>query len=373
MKKVLTTILVIIFAGLLTSGYLIFERYRKNPLQGFPYPYEFQNSATAYTPEAPILIVGDRMGDYLAKFKVDLAAVISKSLAKPIKIESMARPAHGLHRTLHELQSLTQWPQIVIYQGGSEEFSEVKFDDEQTQVIRENFRRYSDDRIETAITLAPWVSRLIYEPMSRVKLEENPKVMNEIPEADYLKRLDTEILLFEQQLIQMVNLSKDRGSLLILVTTPINLEIAPKRVCSFTLTVEIEKEIMDLKALIEKADIKTAYATSSKLIELNAGNAELYFLHGQIAKSMGRFDEATASFLKASSFDCEPWRATEVHNSIIRKVAKAHQVMLFDFSRFVQTDWAQNTVFFDEIFAQNLYYEKGVEQLGLVIKEILKL
>jgi hypothetical protein len=54
-------------------------------------------------------------------------------------------------------------------------------------------------------------------------------------------------------------------------------------------------------------------------------------------------------------------------------VAKSHQVMLFDLARFIEADWGNNTTFFDELYAQNLYYEKGVNQLGLAIKEILKL
>jgi hypothetical protein len=373
LKKVLTTLFLLVLATLLTGGYLILERYQKNTLQLFPYPYEFQNSAVAFTPDAPILIAGDRMAEYFAKFRAELADVISKDLAKPIKIQSVAKSGHGLHRTLHELHSLTQWPQIVIYQGGSEEFNEIKFDPTQTPLIKKNFKLYADDRVETAIMLFHWVSRIIYEPMNKMKLSEAPTLLAEIQEQDYLRRLDTEILLFEQQLIQLVNLSKDRNSLLILTTTPINLDIEPKRVCTITMTPELEKEIDDLKILVARDDFKAAYTKAGKLIQQNAGNALIFYLHGQSAKRLGQLEEARNSLLQASAFDCDPWRATEVQNTIIRRVAKAHQVMLFDLARFIEADWGNNTTFFDELFAQNLYYERGVNQLGLAIKEILKL
>jgi hypothetical protein len=88
---------------------------------------------------------------------------------------------------------------------------------------------------------------------------------------------------------------------------------------------------------------------------------------------MGNIDEAIPALLSASAYDCEPWRATEVQNSIIRKVAKNQQVILFDFAKLLDQEYTNNTTFFDETHPQNLYYEQGMEQLGLVIKNILKL
>ena len=122
MKKVISTILVLFGFGMLTVGYLVFQRYQQNPEQIFPYPYKFKAPATPLKLDAPILIVGDRMGAYFAKFSSELSANISVNLSKPIKIQSIASQGRGIHRTLHELKSLVQWPQIVLYQGASEEF-----------------------------------------------------------------------------------------------------------------------------------------------------------------------------------------------------------------------------------------------------------
>lgn len=373
MKKVLSFILISLSVLILTGGFFVFKRYQENPLQVFPYPYQFEVSAPAIKLDAPILIVGDRMGSYFAKFKTELAATISQNLTKPIQIQTLARDNFGLHRTLHQLKGLTQWPQIVIYQGASEEFLETKFEISETKTISLNFKRYQDERIQTFLILYPWLSRLVYEPMKRTRLPEVPKLKEEISEAEYLKSLETELLLFEQQLIQMVDLSKDRGSLLILTTTPINLDIPPKRICQFTTVLELEKEILGLEQLMKAGNFKSAFQSSSKLIKQYTGNAKLYFLHGQIARKLNKIDQGKNSILESSAYDCMPWRANEVHNSIIRKVARQKQVPLFDFSLLVTKEWAVNTTYFDEIHPQNIYYERGMQQLGLVIKNILKL
>ncbi len=373
MKKVLSFILISIVIGVITGGFLVLDRYRRNPEQIVPYPYEFATEAPAIKLEAPILIAGDRMGAHFAKFKEELANTISVNLSNNIKIQSMAKPGHGLHRTLHELRSLSQWPQILIYQGGSEEFRERKFELSSIPKISTNFKRYQDDKIETFLILYPWLSRLVYEPMNRTQLPDSPKLLEDVTQKEYLKRLETELLLYEQLLIQLANTSKARGSLLILTTTPINLDILPREVCDFTSNLEIEKEILDLRALLKAKNPKTAYARSSKLIKRFTGNAGLLFIHGQISQRLGLIDEARISLREASAYDCNPWRTTEVYNSIIRKVARDQQVILFDFAKLVEREFGKGPTFFDEIYAQNLFYERGMQQLGLVIKAILKL
>lgn len=373
MKKVLSLLLILIIGGIVTAGFFVFERYQKNPEQILPYPYTFKETAPAIKLDAPILIAGDRMGFYFGKFHTQLAETISVNLAKPIKIQTIAKPGYGLHRTLHELKSLTQWPQILIYQGGSEEFSETKFVQTEIPKITKNFEFYSDDRVETFLILYPWLSKIVYEPIKRVVLGVKPEE-EEIPtEEIYLKRLETELLLYKQELIQLVAQSKDRNTLLVLTTTPINLDQPPHKVCEFTTTPDIEAEILGLRDLLKANDPKAAYTKSAKLIQQYTGNAELLFIHGQISKRLGNIEEARNTLLEASAYDCEPWRVTEVQNSIIRDVAKEHQILLFDFAKLVEKDFAINTTFFDEIHPQNLYYDKGMQQLGLVIKSILKL
>jgi hypothetical protein len=373
MKKILSILATVAFLAILTGGYLAFDRWKKNPEQIVPYPYDFVSKALPIKLDAPILIAGDRMGAYFARFKTELAETISQNLDNVIKIQSLAAEGQGLHRTLHQLKSLEQWPQILIYQGGSEEFAESKFEITEIKKISANFKIYQDDRIHTLMILYPWVSRLIYEPMRRTHLAPKPSLLAELPEKTYLQRLETELLLFEQQLTQLVALSRDRNSLLILTTTPINLDVPPKSVCSFSTNTEIEKAVLELNELVKKGDWKTAYQKATKYTMLYPGNAQLFHLEGVVEKNLGKTQEGVNSMLQASSYECTSWRATEVQNSIIRKVASSQQVLLFDFSRMVEREWTNNVTFFDELHPQNIYYEKGMNQLGLVIKKILKL
>jgi hypothetical protein len=372
-KKILSFLMFLVLAVVVTGGYLVFDRFQNNPEQILPFPYAFTEEAPALKLDAPILIVGDRMGHYFGKFSAVLAETISQNLAKPIKVQTIATPGNGLHRTLHELKSLVQWPQILIYQGGSEEFSEEKFIPTEISKISQNFKRLADDRIETFLILYPALSRIVYEPLKRVKLGPVPVPVEEISEEDYLKRLETQLLLYEQELLQMISLSKDRNSLLILTTTPINLDEPPRKICEFTRNTDIDAEILSVRDLIKADNPKAAYTKSSKLITQFSGNSELLFIHGQIAKRLGNKEEAVNTLLEASAYDCSPWRATELQNSIIRKLAKDHQVLLFDFAKLTEKEYGSNPTFFDEIHPQNLYYDKGMEQLGLVIKSILKL
>ncbi|MES2526031.1 MAG: hypothetical protein V4598_03055 [Bdellovibrionota bacterium] len=373
MKKLLSILVTIAAVAILSGGYLVFSRWSKNPEQIVPYPYDFSARAPAVKLDAPILIVGDRMAAYMARFKTELAATISQNLDNVIKIQSLAAEGQGLHRTLHQLKSLEQWPQILIYQGGSEEFAESKFEVSEIKKISANFKLYQDDRLHTFMILYPWLSRIIYEPMKRIHLPAEPVLLAELPEKDYLQRLETELLLYEQLLIQLVAQARDRGSLLILSTTPINLDTPPKSVCSFSTNMDVEKAVVELQELVKKEDWKTAYQKATKFTMQFPGNAQLFHLEGIVEKNLGKTQEGINSALQASSYECTSWRVTEVQNSIIRKVATAQKVLLFDFSRMVEREWTTNTTFFDELHPQNIYYDKGLNQLGLVIRKILKL
>jgi tetratricopeptide (TPR) repeat protein len=373
LKKVLSVFLSILLVIVVSGGIFVWWRSSKNPEQVFPYPYKFSKEAPGIKLDAPILIVGDRMGAYLAKFQAELSATISQDLTKNIRVQTLARENWPIHRTLHDLKSLSQWPQILIYQGGSEEFLENKFETTEIKKILTNIHRYNDDRLQTLLILWPWFSRVLYEPVKLVPLQEELVKTTLTDETSYLKRLEMEMLLYEEQLTQLVNQSRDRNSLLILTTVPLNLDSKPRRACSFTTTNDVEKEIQNIEAMMVAENFKEAYARASKAALLYSGNAKLFYLYGQVSAKFGKLPEARDALLKATAYDCEPWRSSEMMNMIIRRVANKQQVLIFDFALMTQKDWPDSVTFFDDIYPQNLYYEKGMKQLGLVIKNILKL
>ncbi len=313
------------------------------------------------------------MGEYFGKFKNELSAQISVNLDKPIETASIAKSGKGIHRTIHELKSLTKWPQIIIYQGGSEEFLEPKFLDSEMSLIKKNFSLFQDDRIETLLFLYPEISRLLYHPIKKIYLSKEVSPTPPYEEKNYLNRLELELKLFEQHLIELINLSRDRNALIILTTTPFNLDISPQKTCSISTSDIIENKILEIREELKLKNPKSAYQKSKTLLSSSIGNASVYYLHGQIAKRLGKMEEAIEYLIKSSIYDCHPWRSNEVMNSIIRKVAQDERVLLFDFAQLLERNYNHNITFFDEIYPQSLYYEQGIKQLALVIKSILKL
>lgn len=364
-----------VIVGLIAGGLWVGRRLIANPKGLVPLPYAFTPSTVAIRPEAPILLVGDRVGARFALFKEALALNTSTGLSKPIRIQSLARDGEGLHRTLHQLNSLQSWPQVLIYHGGSQEFSESKFLTDQIPGIQRNFRRYHDDRALTAMMLWPFLSRLIYEPITRVKLNDtlNFNSKQNFSDTEFQQRLEITYRLYELELNQLVIKARDNKALLILMTTPVNIDTPPKKTCSNAQSGAIAKEVREIRELIRQQDYKSALTRSQTLKDTTMANAEVLYLHGQIAFRNGLRNEAIESLRLAAVFDCQGHRANEVTNSIIRKVAKEQRVTLFDFAALVEKDWNRNVTFFDETYAQDLYYEKAAQYLAVVLKRVLKL
>jgi hypothetical protein len=96
-------------------------------------------------------------------------------------------------------------------------------------------------------------------------------------------------------------------------------------------------------------------------------------MHGQIAKSLAKRQEAKNSLEIAASLDCKNYRSTPIYNSILKKVANESGTLVFDFHELVYSSWGKNVLFESEIYPQNLYYQKLVNILSIKIKKVLKL
>ncbi len=121
MKKL---ILLLIFAPCAAATSYLYYQYSNNPTSQVPYPYSFSapnNDSAKVTKakiEAPILIIGDRMGKRFASFSKFMADQISVNLSTPIKIKTLATNGEGIHRTFQKVKELGRLPFIIIYLGG---------------------------------------------------------------------------------------------------------------------------------------------------------------------------------------------------------------------------------------------------------------
>lgn len=303
-----------------------------------------------------------------------MANKISENLSKPIKIQSIATEGEGLHRTLEKLKSLGRLPLIIIYIGASEEYVESRFNTKDLQRIRKNLSIYKDDRIQTALMIAPWISRLVYQPVDyKVFNSKIGTIEKEFGQIETLKRNEISFLLFEQEINDLFTLIKDRGSYLIASSTPINLDAAPKKSCDGSIPEELNGNYIRAKELYEQKDFKQAYNLSKELALIANSSAQVLHFHGLVSKRIGKLSEAVKYLELASAYDCQNWRGNPVYNQIIESAAKTHDVAFFDFQKMLKDNWGKNITFQDEIYPQNFYMEEMASALAARIKKLLKL
>ncbi|MEI8346326.1 MAG: hypothetical protein WCG27_02585 [Pseudomonadota bacterium] len=341
-----------------------------------PYPYIL--SLSPLSPEeitaiqnADILIVGDRMGSYLKNFISDLVKPVSRGLQSPVKVYVLANEHEGLHRTVAKLSQLKKIPKVIIYHGGSEEFYEHRFSVEKKNVIFENFNFFQNDYVSSLITIFPPISRLIYQNPDYLYLGDLV-ALDQIQYTDIQKQVQIEIglLLYRFHLEDLYNLAKEHKSTLIMMTTPLNLEIAPKKICDNSTSPLIYNAQKKLEETLSSGQIKKSYLDLKKIKENTIGNARTFYLFGMAALRLGYITEAVESLQAASSFDCQTWRGNAVINNIIREIANNHHLMLFDFDDYMAQNLGQEGLFNDEIFPQNLFYQRGMGELATLIRKV---
>lgn len=343
----------------------------KRPTQIIPYPYIFEEATyQEQNPKASILILGDRMGKRLYEFAKPLSQELSKDLLEPVQIESWAQSGDGFHRTLEKLKNLKKIPKIILFHGLSQEFVETRFESSQINTINYNFNLYSDPNLKTAIYFFPLLSRYIYSPVNRQVFSK--KITPFFPDKKTKKQMiEIQALTYKTigyELDDFISRVKKEGSILILITTPTNYSIPPQKACSMTVTSEIKEKIDSAEDYIRQNLFKEALYILSQEELRNIPNPYLYFLRGQLHQNLMEYSKSIKMYKLAASFDCKLWRGSPVLNSILRQKAKEHQVYLFDFARMLDQDFFINTTFHDELYPQDLYYERLVRALGREIK-----
>ena len=354
-------------------GLTVYERYSKNIAQVFPYPYQFVAN-TPLESSAPILIIGDRLGVRFASFSDLMATEMSQNLVKKIEIASFAKKEFGLHRTLNELKRLKTLPKVIIYLGASEEFVESRIAPKSTQNFKKNFTLFQDLRVQTATMIAPNLSRLIYHPTQMIQFtDELKKDQTKYDDLETMERNEYVFQMYNKELEDLIDYVQERNSILILITTPLNPDIAPKKSCAGTFPNEFAPLQNEVQKFLKEKDYKQAYEKSRELTLVANSNANVHYTHALIAKNLGLDEEAQRSLNLAQAFDCLNWRGNPVFNQIIKRQALNKEVILFDFNQMLVDQWTQDVLFLDEIYPQNLYFERMSRSIATRIKNILNL
>lgn len=372
MTKIIITLII---GPIIAISALLGFRYTKNVPSVVPYPYVFaKNAYQDLELDAPILIIGDRLGKRLSTFSEQISKKISENLSKPIKVQSLALDGEGLHRTLKKVKSLKKLPLILIYLGGSQEEQEHRFRTEDIPTIDKNLMLFEDHRIQSALMVFPIISSFIYSPVNYVELGKSiQKNQDSQDHTGFLKRSAISFKLFEREIEELFTYTKDHGSYMIAVSSPINLDSKPKASCEGSLGEELRPKFQEVLELVKKRDFKQVYNTSQELALLANTNAQSLYLHGQIAKNLGKMQEAKKYLELSAAYDCKSWRTNPVYNTILERAAAKHDIAFYDFNKMLKDHYGSNIVFFDDIFPQNLYMERMASAIGMKIKKLLKL
>lgn len=348
--------------------------YQSMPTQITPLPYSFKqieldgiNSAE----DAHVLIVGDRMGVSLNPYLEMINQQLAPKLQEPLRIANWSRNGEGLHRTLEKLKNLKNFPSIIVYLGGGQEFEERRFYLEQSAPILKNFQRYQDKKILSAIMTLPVLSRFLYQPHPRVVFEDFNPETKEFSAQDLQLRVSTTLQIYRFEMQELIRLVKNKKSQLVLSTQPINLDIAPKKICENAQTPTQRMEQREIIELLKENRSKEAYARSKDLVENTLGNALNFYLKGQSAKAMGKFQEALGNLQLAIIFDCEQSRPTPLINEMLGQYAKKEDLFFIDFNWMLNQNYGRDELFLGDIYPQNIYYQRFMNQLIKIISQAL--
>jgi hypothetical protein len=361
--------------SLTCAATFLFYRYSKNPISEVPRPYIFRESIIEKNnTNAPILIIGDRLGHRLSKYKKMMADTISTNLSKKVEIISIAMEGEGIHRTLEKIKSLGKLPLITIYIGGSEETFEQNFSTKDINKILYNFNLYNDERVKTLLMIFPVLSKLIYKVIKHQPLgKEIKEDTNNYSDLVIQKRNIIHFKLYDENINSLFTYIKEHGSYLIALTQPLNLDIPPKKSCTGSMDELSKEKLIEVTKKIKEKDFKAAYNISKELILFSNTNANIHYLHGKITKKLGLLKESRRALELAIAYDCSQWRGNPIYNKMLKKAAQNNDVLVLDFNSLVLKEWGLNTIYSDEIYPQNLYFERVSEALSYRIKKLLKL
>lgn len=380
LKKLLILILTVIA---LASAYLYWGYSKKRTLIT-PYPYSFLNTfdekfkaqnadAIQKAENSKILIVGDRMGLSLDPYTNELSESFKGALKEAPSIYNWSAENEGLFRTIHKLKMLKKLPPIIIYFGASSEIFEKKFEVNDKKKILKNFNTFDDEKMISLIITFPWLSKVFYKNIKYFDFSEFTPYKNFLAAPSKMDEKEISFKIFEYEVRELIQLSKDKKSNLVFITTPVNLEIEPKEVCAHSSNADVIELQQELASELKDGAYKSVMPKAQELAEATPGNARSFYLLGLSALGNGDKQLARETLSKASIFDCHNWRGNAVYNAIIKKEAKSGQIPVVDFEQYMNSNLSSEGLFFDEIMPQNIFYQNMIKELGDIIKKILSI
>ncbi len=374
-NKLYTTLFALGAFILLVTHYL--DNY-SHPETLIPYPYKVSYGLPLdyqQISDSNVLIVGDRMGKYFAKFKDLFLSEGSKNLTTTLKLYDWSEDNEPIYRTIAKLKALKKLPPIVIYHGASTELYETHFNVSDNKIIKDNFEIYKDPVLVSAMMALPFLSRLLYSRPQIITIDGNSpaKESDEIfASAKMQINMELKYKLYETEVEQLIKLVQKRKSHPILVTTPINYLEPAKSTCANATTPSVESKLDEIEQLFSNGDYKTAFVEADELSKVAVGNSKVLFWLGKLFKYTGNNRAALKTLKTSAALDCSSWRGSPIFNAIISKKTKSLGAKLLDFDSIVYQQYWNEDLFLDSIYPNNQYYEQASEIMSKYINELVQ-
>jgi len=352
---------------------------KDTPIQTIPYPYLVnidEPSDLLLAEQAQILIIGDRLGLSLGKFLPEIINELSKNLKEPLRTYVWAKEHEGLHRTLNKLKMLKKWPKAVIYLGASEEGYEKKFNIKDFSRIMLNFKAFNNATLSTLIMAFPPSSKVVYRQTNMVSLDKEIKARNETSfstGADELNFLKLHFKIFESELRELHGLLREHEVTLISLTTPINFDVSPKKVCSDMVTPTTMSEEVRAEEMINSGDFKSAFNLLTPIVQNLPGHSRMTFLYAKSAMQSGQMAFAKENFIKSAAFDCELWRGHPIFNELIRRLSSEYGQTLIDYANILLGHYGRDETFLNDYYPQDFYQKLTMQMIKEKLKKIFNL
>jgi hypothetical protein len=373
-KKILIFLLLIIFAS---AGFVYFK-YKTTPTSIYPYPYFVKLKTPDNISDienSDVLILGSQIARSLDRFIPQITTELSKNLRTELKFYNWSHDEEGLHRSIAKLKLLKKLPPVVIIAGVGNEFLEERLLTRDKNIYEENFEIFKDDKLSSTIISFPVLSRFIYKkPFKYFFLQEEIKPFNKAS-SSRVAQLRAEYIykFFKIQLEELSTIIREKGSTLVLISNPVNLEVAPRLICENSVTNTILIEQNDIEKLLKAGKSKDALSRLLPLASNSIGNARTHFQLGRAYLLEGNVKKAKEQFFLSSSFDCANWRVTPVFNKLLDAHAKKTDTTFLDFALFVESGLGRDVTFKDDIYPQDLYYQRFSKEIIQTIKNIFKI
>jgi hypothetical protein len=371
-KKLLKWLVFLIFLSGGVAIAAVLYLWSSQSTREVPYPYIFEErelEGLDQASQAQILIVGDRMASRLSEYLPLIGKEFNPRLRDPLKVYSWARAGEGFHRTLNKLKNLSSWPEVLLVHGFSQELEEQRFFLQDKKTIVKNFMNYENPWIQSLVIAYPDLSRLLYWPHRLMRIKDFAPYQVEIDDHLHQKRDALTNLILRYEIQELIRLARKNQTTLIFVTTPLNLEVKPKRVCSHAQTTTMGREQRDIEQLLEHGKTKEAFARAETLATQTPMNALNYYLLGKSALELADYSRAQGALQVATMFDCFAWRSTAVTNQLVLQLADQEGLAVIDFDFMVNQNLGRGVLFHDELYAQELYYLEMMKELIALLRQ----